>query len=608
MRQQLANAVAREVGGVDPADIRVSVKPSVPICVSAEVCLPDAAANDAAVAALRKAYATPESAMVLLEASGLHVILTESPAVTPFMRDPTGAEIGGPDDIPTGAEEVVPLEALTAAIRRHTGVSSESERLATQAIATAEAAAKAEEAMSAKAAELASVAADSAATLEAAKAEQVEAEVKAEAAKAAAKEAELAEATAQAAVNAVVRETTKAQLEGLLGDGSTPAPVPGSAAPDGVPQQTLFTSTDPVAAYRKGQLTLDQLSALDRIAVLEADGADAAMIEAEKHQLRADITQWAEDAQALRLARVEEAKAAIATRDLTLSEIKAREKVFAQKMREREEAEKNFYAGTFEQARLDRIEKARRAKVVALEMERAMAKAKADADAKQAEEDAKLAAEKAEEEAAKLKADAELAQHALAAYLASDQTPAKVAAKRAMEPTNCARPTSHRAYFWLAYEVLLRPRVALYTYRPCLLCVLLMLIHIGCSRFVLSSCSRACRDTIGDAYLLGSWRRRVVHDGHAPAAGDRRRAGAGGRGLFGHCGDGTAVCADHCAGRGMSAGRSDERCRRCRVAQGVCITGVGDGVARSQRAARDPHGATGRACVHARASWRGDLR
>ena len=294
------------------------------------------------------------------------------------------------------------------------------------------------------------MAAASAATLEAAKAEVAEAEAKAEAAQAAAKEAEAAETAAQAAESKLAREATKAQLEGLLGDGSVPVPATasGSAPPasDAAPQQPLFTGTDPIAAYRKGDISLDKLTTMDRIAVLEADGADEATLEAARAELRAEMTQWSEDAEKLRLARVEEAKAAIATRDLTLSEIKAREKVFAQKMREREEAEKNFYAGTFEQARLDRIEKARRAKVVALEMERAMAKAKADADAKQAEEDAKLAAEKAEEEAAKTRAQVEMAQRALEAYLASDQSPDKLAAKRAMEPTNCARPASHRAF------------------------------------------------------------------------------------------------------------------------------------------------------------------
>ena len=363
---------------MDSSDIAVTVLPSVPIIVRAEACLPDAATNDAAVAALRKAYASPESAMALLEANGLHVILTEPPAVHAFMRGPAGEEIFA-DGVSADKTAPVPMEALTAALLRHT----------TDATETAEEAVKAEAEKAAKAAELASVAAASAATLEAAKAELAEAEAKAEAAQAAAKEAEAAETAAQAAESQLAREATKAQLEGLFGDGSLPAPSRAQSAPP----QPSYVAMDPIAEYRAGKIPLDTLPTLDRIAVLEADGADEATLEEARAQLRTEMGKWTQDAEALRLARAEEAKAALATRDPTIGDTKELEDYFAEKVTLREEAERTFYTGAFEQARLERIERARRAKIAAIEMQQAMAKAKAEAEAKEAEEEAARAAE-----------------------------------------------------------------------------------------------------------------------------------------------------------------------------------------------------------------------
>ena len=60
-----------------------------------------------------------------------------------------------------------------------------------------------------------------------------------------------------------------------------------------------------------------------------------------------------------------------------------------------------------------------------------------DADAKQAEEDAKAAAEQTLEDASKARVIAEQAQLMLEAYLASDESPAALAAKRRTDSTHC---------------------------------------------------------------------------------------------------------------------------------------------------------------------------
>ena len=98
MRQQLAAALAKEVVDVDASEVVVTVLPSVPIVVRAEACLPDAAANDAAIAALRKAFATAEAAReamkqlrenadnLALTIRGVYIPLNAAVSITSFLN------------------------------------------------------------------------------------------------------------------------------------------------------------------------------------------------------------------------------------------------------------------------------------------------------------------------------------------------------------------------------------------------------------------------------------------------------------------------------------------------------------------------------------------
>ena len=487
MRQQLAKAVAKEVEHLDvlASEVIVTVVSSEPKVVRVEACLPDAAASSEAVAALSKRFGTIESALALLEVSNLHLVFFEPPDVRAFVRGPHGMEVSDAGVVlePTPPE---PLDVLMAALHRR-----QDERAATAEAILQELEKRAtgslfQAAKATKVAELAGAASELAATQKTTKADgkaklatpggkegDVQSNVDAE---------ELAHAAAllQAAEDNRQRGASKPllSLDWLFSDGAhavaphSPTPTSGAA-----PLQAFFTATDPVATYRKGEISLDQLPTMDRIAVLEADGADAATIDAERAKLRAEMAQWSEDAEALRVARAEETGAAIAMRDLTFNDIKAKERVFAEKKRLREEAERRFYTGAFEQARLKRLENARRARVVASEMQQSIENAKVEAEARvvaielqQSRMMAEVDAEAAEEvrrqaaptyraRAAKALADAALATanaEAAAAKLAVDfeaQVAAEAAAREAAAQANIAAATAEAALRELELEL-----------------------------------------------------------------------------------------------------------------------------------------------------------
>ena len=403
MRQQLADALAKELDDVYASEVVVTVVPSSPMLVRAEACLTDAAATDAAVAALRKAFATSESAMALFGASGLNIVLRENepPSVSAIMRGPSGEELAGADG--SLASNAVPasLEALTAALRRRTGA------MAAKAGETAKNLAE-QAAHARRAAELARVAAAKAATLDAARAARAAEEEAKSKAKAAAiasqREAEVAEATARSLDSKPARRKSSSSLLSWFFGSNTKAIAQSSA-----PEPHLPSATERDAS-------VDEVPTLDRIAALEADGADRATIEAERAKLQTEMAEWMQDAAAFRLSREAEAVAAAGA----ASRGWWGEMVYREKMREREEAERKFYTGSFEQARLERIAKAGRAKLIAGEMQNV--KARAEAEAKLAEESADMGVdeEEAERRAIQALADAARTTAGAEAKLAAD--------------------------------------------------------------------------------------------------------------------------------------------------------------------------------------------
>ena len=157
----------------------------------------------------------------------------------------------------------------------------------------------------------------------------------------------------------------------------------------------------------------------------------------------------------------------------------------------------------------------RRTKLMSPGMQIAMAKAKTEADARQAS--AKLAADAAAAEAAKAKADAEAYQRSIAAYLASDLTPAALAAKDVMESTYCAPPLPNRWRAVAFAELRVRCREKLLL-RP------LLLLTTSCYAIVRRGAPRNTR-LLGKRY--GTRHYGVVHANNAPTAGGCRREGRG---------------------------------------------------------------------------------